>query len=116
VGHSGQGKQVLSGYREAWENVGKASSQGAALLQLFIRRSPEYARAVHEDEESAKIEGKAFSRLALVFGGHIRVPDCTPTEGGSAEMLTMTHANVYYSAHYEGVAEALKIAGLLDAR
>src|SRR2546426_1473916 len=73
LGHSEVGKQVLAGYREAWQNVAKASPAGAALFQLFAKRCPEYAKAAREDEETAKLGATAFiSRIALIFGGHIR--------------------------------------------
>lgn len=111
IGHSEVGKQVLSGYREAWENVAKSGAAGAALFQLFVKRCPEYAKAAREDDEASK--GRVLSRLPLIFGGNIQSPSGTPAEVGSAQMLAMTYAHTYYFAHFQGTAEALKAANLL---
>ncbi len=113
AGSSETGKEVLSGYREAWANVGKSGAAGAALFRLFITRCPEYAKAVRADEGASKHGAATFSQLSLALGQNIRTPDCSAAEGGSAEMLAMTFAHVYYSSHYEGTAEVLKSAKLI---
>jgi hypothetical protein len=112
VGHSEVGKQVLAGYREAWENVGKSGPAGAALFQLFVKRCPEYAKAAREDEEASKDGVKSLSRLTLVLGGNIQSSAGTPVEAGSAQMLAMAYGHTYYFAHFQGTAEALRTANL----
>ena len=52
IGHSEGGQQVLAGYREAWQNVADSGAAGAALFQLFVKHSPEYAKAAREDEDA----------------------------------------------------------------
>jgi hypothetical protein len=113
VGHSEVGKQVHSGYREAWQNVAKSGEAGAALFQLFMKRCPEYAKAVREDEEALKDGVKSPSRLTLIFGGNIQSPNGTPAEAGTAQVLAMAQAQAYYFAHFQGAAEALKSTNLL---
>lgn len=112
IGQSEVGKQVLAGYREAWQNVGKSSPSGAALFQLFVKRCPEYAKAAREIEQVAREGAVSVSRIALIFGGHIQAETSTPTENGSAQMLAIVYADSYYFAHFEGTAEALKAAKL----
>lgn len=113
IGHSEIGKQVLAGYREAWQNVAKSGAAGTVLFQLFVKRCPEYAKAAHEDEQALKDGIQSLSRLTLVFGGYIQSPNATPDEDGAAQMLAMAHAHTYYAAHFQGTAEALKSANLL---
>jgi len=113
IGHSEIGKQVLAGYREAWQNVGKASPAGAALYQLFVKRCPEYAKAARENEEAAKEGVGSISRIGLVFGGYIQPQGATPAQAGIAGMLALAYADTYFLSHFEGTAEALKAAKLL---
>lgn len=116
IGHSDIGKEILEGYREAWQNVAKSGAAGASLFQLFVKRCPEYAKAAREDEETFKESLQSISRLSLVFGGNIEAPNSTPAEAGSAAILAMAYAHTYYFAHSQGVAEALGSAKLLSTR
>src|SRR6266567_1873760 len=38
IGHTEIGKEVLAGYREAWQKLAKASPAGVVLFQLFLKR------------------------------------------------------------------------------
>lgn len=113
IGHSEIGKQVLAGYREAWQNVAKVSPAGADLFQLFIKRCPEYAKAARENEEAAKEGAKSISRIALIFSGYIEPETGTPAQKGMAGMLAMAYADEYYFSHFEGTVQALRVAKLL---
>ena len=113
VGQTEIGKQILAGYREAWQNVAKAGPTGAALFQLFLKRCSEYSKAAEENEQSAKQEAKSISRIALIFGGFINPENGTSADRGSAQMLALTYADNCYFSHSEGTVEALRAAKVL---
>ena len=116
IGHSEIGKQVLASYREVWQNVTKASPAGTAPFPLFAKRCLEYVKAARQNEEGAKESAMPINRIALIFGGHIQPETGTPTQKGTADMLAMTYADVYYFSHFEGAAQALRKIGVMSER
>jgi hypothetical protein len=115
IGDSPAGKQVLSGYRKAWQDVGSSSADGASLLELFLKRRPVYEKAAFEDDEKPLGDGIAASRLAFTFGDCIQHPSCTIEEAEAAQRLVTAYMPNHYSAHFEGTYDVLVAANLITA-
>lgn len=93
--------EVLRGYREAWENVGRHSEAGRILYENFLERCQVYAAA------TSNLVQSAVSPVALAFGEFLAA------DSSKAQLIALSFADGIFQSHFEGTQYALQKALLL---